>query len=203
MQLGMEGASLGGKYGDPVPPWTLVGATTKVGTVPRPIKDRFGYVAHLGYYPEADIAAITQRSGEKLAMEVQPAAATEVAARARGVPRVANRLLRRVRDVMGSPTKKQVDEVLVELGVDSWGFETCDRALLMLIYERFGGGPVGIRTLAAAYGAEEKTIAESIEPYIVRAGVLDVTDRGRRLGVRGWVYCKQIAARLGWQKLKR
>ena len=87
--------------------------------------------------------------------------------------------------------------MLVELGIDSWGFEDCDRALLMLLFERFEGGPVGLRTLAAAYGLEERTLAEAYEPYMVRTGVLDITDRGRRLGVNGWIYCKQIAARLG------
>ncbi len=178
-------------------PWTLVGATTKLGGIAAPIRDRFGLTIHLSYYPDADIAKIVTLSGQKLNMEVRPTSATEVAARSRGVPRIANRLLRRVRDVYDNPTKKQVDEVLVELGIDSWGFEACDRALLMTIHERFEDGPVGLRTLAAAYGIEERTLAEAYEPYMVRTGVLDVTDRGRQLGVRGWIYCKQVARRLG------
>ena len=197
VQLAMEGGVIAGKYADPVPPWTLVGATTKLGKIPAPIRDRFGLTIHLGYYPDADIAKIVTRSGEKLDMKVRPKSADEVAARARGVPRIANRLLKRVRDVFNTPTPKQIDQVLVELGIDSWGFEACDRALLMLLYKRFEGRPVGLRTLAAAYGVEERTLAEAYEPYMVRTGVLDITDRGRKLGVNGWVYCKHVAARLG------
>src|SRR5439155_1375598 len=172
VQLAMEGGVIAGKYADAVPPWTLVGATTKLGGIPAPIRDRFGLTIHLGYYPDADFAKIVTRSGEKLDMEVRPTAAAEVAARARGVPRIANRLLKRVRDVYSSPNKKQVDQVLVELGIDSWGFEACDRALLMLLYERFGGGPVGLRTLAAAYGVDERTQAEVYEAYRGRTGCL-------------------------------
>jgi Holliday junction DNA helicase RuvB len=191
----MEGESLG--LDEPMVPWTLIGATTKLGKIPAPIRDRFGLTRHLNYYENEDIAKIVQRSGEKLNMEVRPKSAEEVAAGARGVPRIANRLLKRVRDVYASPTPKQVNEVLVELGIDSWGFEACDRALLLLLQERFKGGPVGLRTLAAAYGLDERTLAEAYEPYMVRTGVLDITERGRRLGVRGWIYCKEIAARLG------
>jgi Holliday junction DNA helicase RuvB len=197
VQLAMEGGVIAGKYADPVPPWTLIGATTKLGKIPAPIRDRFGLTIHLNYYPTEDIAKIVTRSGEKLDMEVRPTAAAEVAARSRGVPRIGNRLLRRVRDVYDSPTPKQVDHVLVELGIDSWGFEDCDRALLLLMQERFKGGPVGLRTLAAAYGVDERTMAEVFEPYMIRKGVVDITDRGRQLGVNGWIYCKQIAARLG------
>jgi Holliday junction DNA helicase RuvB len=197
VQLAMEGGVIAGKYADPVPPWTLVGATTKLGKIPAPIRDRFGLTLHLNYYENEDITKIAIRSGEKLNMEVRPESGDEIAIRSRGVPRIANRLLRRVRDVYDSPTPQQVDEILVELGVDSWGFEICDRALLMLLQERFKGGPVGLRTLAAAYGLEERTLAEVYEPYMVRTGVLDITDRGRQLGVNGWIYCKQIAARLG------
>ena len=187
IQLAMEGGVIAGKYADPVPPWTLIGATTKLGKVPAPIRDRFGHKIDLSFYPTEDISKIAIKSGEKLNMEIRPEAAVEVAARARGTPRIANRLLRRVRDVYNTPTGPQVDEILVELGVDSWGFEGCDRALLLMLQERFKGGPVGLRTLAAACGLEERTLAEAYEPHMVRTGVLDITDRGRRLGVNGWI----------------
>src|SRR5207237_6841685 len=119
----MEGGSLGGKYGDPVPPWTLVGATTKKGKVAAPIRDRFGLDLKLDFYPEADMAKIAIHSAAKLNMELRPKSAAEIASRARGVPRIGNRLLKRVRDVYDNPAPKQVDEILAELGVDSWGFE--------------------------------------------------------------------------------
>ena len=140
---------------------------------------------------------IASKSAGKLNMTLSPKAATEIAGRARGVPRIGNRLLKRVRDVSDEPTPKQVAATLLELGIDSWGLESCDRNLLMLIYKRFGGGPVGLRTLAAAYGLDEKTLAEAYEPYLVgRAGLLDVTEKGRRLTTKGFFYCKQVAARL-------
>src|SRR2546426_8057514 len=112
VQLAMEGGVIAGKYTDAVPPWTLVGATTKLGGIPAPIRDRFGLTIHLGYYPDADIAKIVTRSGEKLDMEVRPTAAAEVAARSRGVPRIGNRLLRRVRGGSDNPTSQQVGQVL-------------------------------------------------------------------------------------------
>lgn len=130
-------------------------------------------------------------------MTLRPKSAVEIAQRARGVPRIGNRLLKRVRDVSDEPTPKQVAETLLELGVDSWGLESCDRTLLMTIYKRFEGGPVGLRTLAAASGLEEKTLAEAYEPYLVgRAGLVDVTEKGRRLTTKGFFYCKNVAARL-------
>jgi Holliday junction DNA helicase RuvB len=122
-----------------------------------------------------------------------------MACRARGTPRIANRLLRRVRDAYDNPTPKQVDEILVELGIDSWGLESADRNLILTIYDRFDGGPVGVRTLAAAFGVEEKTLTESIEPYLLRKGLIDVTERGRQLTTEGWVYCRLMAGRLGRQ----
>jgi Holliday junction DNA helicase RuvB len=193
----MEGGVISGKYGNPVPPWTLLGATTRTGRISAPIRDRFGLKLELSYYPEPDIAKIVTRSGEKLNMNIRPQSASEVATRARGVPRIANRLLRRVRDVYDNPTKKQVDEVFVELGVDSWGFESCDRALLMLMYERFGGGPVGLKTLAAASGYDPETLSNLFEPYMLRVGLIDVAERGRQLTVRGYTYCKLMQKRLG------
>src|SRR5205085_7719602 len=151
------------------PPFTLVGATTRLGQIPLPVRDRFGLVVRLDYYPNADISRIAQRSAEKLDMELRPAAADEVATRGRGVPRIANRLLRRVRDVTSNPTPKQVDHTLVELGIDSWGLEAADRGLLLLMLQRFEGGPVGLMTLSAAAGTDVKTIQETLGPYLLRA----------------------------------
>jgi Holliday junction DNA helicase RuvB len=196
LQIAMEGGAIGGRYDKAVAPWTLVAATTKLGTVPRPILDRFGLTIHLSYYPEEDICQVLQRSAAKLNMEVRPEAADQMACRGRGTPRIANRLLRRVRDAYDNPTPKQVDEILVELGIDSWGLETADRALLLLIYDRFGGGPVGRKTLAAASGLDVETVACAFEPYLLRAGLIDVVERGRQLTAAGYAYCKLMRSRL-------
>ena len=131
-------------------------------------------------------------------MELRPASAEEIAVRSRGVPRIANRLLKRVRDVTDNPTPRQTVRIMAELGVDSWGMDEGDRNVLMLLYRRFQGGPVGVRTLAAAAGHEERTLVEAFEPYIVRRGLIDVTERGRQLTVKGYFYCQQVAER--WPK---
>jgi len=127
-----------------------------------------------------------------------PQPAEALALRSRGVPRIANRLLRRVRDVTDDPKPAQVKKTLAELGVDSWGMDDGDRRLLMLLFDRFDGGPVGVRTLAAAAGHEERTLLEAFEPYWLRRGLIDVTERGRRLTTQGFVYCQWLAgARFG------
>src|SRR3990172_2789629 len=131
-------------------------------------------------------------------MQLPPKAVDEIAVRSRGVPRIANRLLKRVRDVTDSPTPKQTARIMAELGVDSWGMDEGDRTILMLLYRRFQGGPVGVRTLAAAAGHEERTLVEALEPYWLRKAVVDVTDRGRQLTVKGYLYCQQVAER--WPK---
>jgi len=128
-------------------------------------------------------------------MELRPASAEEIAVRSRGVPRIANRLLKRVRDVTDNPTPRQTVKIMAELGVDSWGMDEGDRTVLMLLYRRFQGGPVGVRTLAAAAGHEERTLVEALEPYMLRRGLIDVTDRGRQLTVKGYVYCQHVAER--------
>jgi Holliday junction DNA helicase RuvB len=130
-------------------------------------------------------------------MELRPKAAAEIAMRARGVPRIANRLLRRVRDVSDSPKPKQVAKTLAELGIDSWGLDEGDRSILTLLFSRFDGGPVGVRTLASAAGHEERTLVEGFEPYLVRKGLLDVKERGRQLTVKGFLYCRQLTAGRG------
>ena len=163
----------------------------------HPIRDRFGLLITLDYYPEEDIAKIAGKSAEKLNMNLQPASAAEIAGRARGVPRIGNRLLRRVRDVSDEPSPRQVEETLLELGIDSWGLESADRALLLLIYRRFNGGPVGLKTLAGVFSIDEQTLADAFEPYLVRTGLLDITERGRRLTALGFAYCQQTLRRLG------
>ncbi len=124
-------------------------------------------------------------------MELQPKAAEEIGIRSRGVPRIANRLLWWVRDISDSPSPKLVARTMAELGIDSWGFDEGDRQILMLMHDRFGGGSVGVRTLAAAAGQEERTLVEGFEPYLLRKAVLDVTERGRQLTVKGFLYCQQ------------
>src|SRR3989304_2626803 len=131
-------------------------------------------------------------------MLLRPQSAEEIAVRSRGVPRIANRLLKRVRDVTASPSPRQTVRIMAELGVDSWGMDEGDRTVLMLLYHRFQGGPVGVRTLAAAAGHEERTLVEAFEPYIVRRGLIDVTERGRKLTAKGYLYCQQVAER--WPK---
>lgn len=162
-----------------------------------PIRDRFGLLVSLDYYPEEDIAKIAGKSAEKLNMNLQPASAAEIAGRARGVPRIGNRLLRRVRDVSDEPTPEMVAEVLLELGIDNWGLESADRTLLLLMYKRFEGGPVGLKTLAGVFSVDEHTLTDAFEPYLVRTGLLDITERGRRLTARGFAYCKHTLRRLG------
>jgi len=176
-------------------PWTLIGATTKPGRIEQPIRDRFGLIQEMSYYTEDKIALIATKSAAKLNMELQPLAAEEIGSRSRGVPRVANRLLRRVRDVYDSPTPRQVDEALVELGIDSWGLEKADRGLILLMATRFKGGPVGLKTLAGAFGTEPTTIVEVFEPYLIRKGLIDIVPRGRQLTPVGFKYAKEVLKR--------
>lgn len=129
-------------------------------------------------------------------MTLRPDPASEIALRSRGVPRIANRLLRRIRDVTDEPKPNLVKKTLAELGVDSWGLDDGDRGVIMLLFRRFNGGPVGVRTLAAASGLEEKTLVEAFEPYLLRSGLLDVTEKGRQLTVKGFLYCQQVARQL-------
>ncbi len=130
-------------------------------------------------------------------MTMRPDSLKEISTRSRGVPRIANRLLRRVRDVSDDPKPKQVAETLMELGVDSWGLANGDRNILMQLFQRFQGGPVGVRTLASASGHEERTLTEAYEPYLLRIGLLDVTERGRKLTMKGFVYCQEVERLLG------
>jgi Holliday junction DNA helicase RuvB len=167
-----------------LPPFTLVGATTRAGMLTNPLRDRFGIVARLEFYSEADLAKIVQRSARLLDVALDEGGAAEISRRARGTPRVANRLLRRVRDYAqvkadGVVTKPVADAALKMLDVDVLGLDMMDRKLLLAVIEKFGGGPVGLENLAHAVGEEADTIEDVLEPYLIQQGYLQRTPRGR------------------------
>ncbi|HXV56908.1 MAG TPA: Holliday junction branch migration DNA helicase RuvB [Gaiellaceae bacterium] len=167
-----------------LPPFTLVGATTRTGLLTTPLRDRFGMTYRLEHYGPADLARIVRRSARILGVEIAGEAAEEIARRARGTPRVANRLLRRVRDVAevrhdGAITVAIAGEALDLLEVDGEGLERVDRALLAAIVHKFDGGPVGLSTLAVALGEEPDTIEDVYEPYLLQLGLIQRTPRGR------------------------
>jgi holliday junction DNA helicase RuvB len=167
-----------------LPSFTLVGATTRTGLLTTPLRDRFGMTFRLGYYEPAELAWIVRRSAGILGVEIEGEAADGIAARARGTPRVANRILRRVRDVAqvrheGAVTLDIAREALELLEVDEAGLERTDRELLAAIAHKFGGGPVGLSTLAVALGEEPDTIEDVYEPYLLQLGFLQRTPRGR------------------------
>jgi Holliday junction DNA helicase RuvB len=167
-----------------VEPFTLIGATTRTGLLTSPLRARFGIVLRLDYYAERDILEIVQRSARILGVEIERDAAAELAARSRGTPRVANRLLRRVRDYAqvradGRITKDVADRALQMLEVDRHGFDEIDRRLLLTIIEKFGGGPVGVGSLAAALSEERDAIEDIYEPFLIQIGFLERTPRGR------------------------
>lgn len=165
-------------------PFTLVGATTRAGMLTNPLRDRFGIVARLEFYTAAELTKIVTRSASLLHAPIQPDGAREIAQRARGTPRIANRLLRRVRDYAevkgnGEITKAMADAALIMLDVDPVGFDLMDRKLLEAVLFKFGGGPVGLDNLAAAIGEERDTIEDVLEPYLIQQGYLQRTPRGR------------------------
>ena len=165
-------------------PFTLVGATTRAGMLTNPLRDRFGIVARLEFYNTEELTKIVTRSAALLKANIHPDGAVEIARRARGTPRIANRLLRRVRDYAevksnGDITKATADAALVMLDVDTVGFDVMDRKLLEAVLFKFGGGPVGIGNLAAAIGEAADTIEEVLEPYLIQQGFLQRTPRGR------------------------
>ena len=173
-----------------LPPFTLVGATTRTGLLTSPLRDRFGMTFRLDYYGDGELAAIVRRSAGILGVEIAPDAADEIAGRARGTPRVGNRILRRVRDVAevrheGSITTAIAREALELLEVDEAGLERLDRELLRSIAEKYGGGPVGLGTLAAALGEEPDTIEYVYEPYLLQLGFIQRTPRGRTITALG------------------
>ncbi len=173
-----------------LPPFTLIGATTRTGLLTTPLRDRFGMTFRLGYYEPAELAWIVRRSAGILGVEIDDAAADEIAGRARGTPRVANRILRRVRDVAqvrhdGVVTLAVAREALELLEVDESGLERTDRELLAAIAHKFGGGPVGLSTLAVSLGEEPDTIEDVYEPYLLQLGFLQRTPRGRVITALG------------------
>jgi Holliday junction DNA helicase RuvB len=173
-----------------LPPFTLIGATTRTGLLTTPLRDRFGMTFRLDYYESRDLATIVRRSARILEVEIDDDAANEVARRSRGTPRIANRILRRVRDVAqvrhdGVITTAVAREALELLEVDGNGLERIDRELLATILVKFGGGPVGLSTLAVALGEEPDTIEDVYEPYLLQLGFLQRTPRGRVVTARG------------------
>ncbi|MBF0192205.1 MAG: Holliday junction branch migration DNA helicase RuvB [Magnetococcales bacterium] len=168
-----------------LPPFTLVGATTRAGLLTNPLRDRFGILARMEFYSPEELAQILQRSAKLLAIPLLPSGAREIATRARGTPRIANRLLKRVRDFAEVSGARRIDALvadtaLTQLEVDPHGLDAMDRRLLLTIIDKFGGGPVGLDTLSAALGETRDGIEEVIEPFLVQQGLLDRTPRGRR-----------------------
>jgi Holliday junction DNA helicase RuvB len=179
-----------------LPHFTLVGATTRAGLLPSPLRDRFGFTAHLDFYEESELAEVVTRSAALLTLEIDKSAVAEIAGRSRGTPRIANRLLRRVRDyaqVRGSEklTHSDATAALEMYEVDQKGLDRLDRAVLLALIERFAGGPVGLSTLAIAVGEETETVESVAEPFLVRNGFMARTPRGR------------IATALGWEHVGR
>jgi Holliday junction DNA helicase RuvB len=177
----------------PLQPFTLVGATTRAGLLTSPLRSRFGIVHRLDFYTETDLSEILRRSARILGVHIDADATLELARRSRGTPRIANRLLRRVRDYAevradGRVTAQVCAEALKLLEVDQHGFDEADRRLLRTIIDKFGGGPVGLNSLAAAIGEEKDAIEDIYEPYLIQIGFLDRTSRGRVATARAYEY---------------
>jgi holliday junction DNA helicase RuvB len=182
-----------------LPPFTLVGATTRTGLLTTPLRDRFGMTFRLGYYEQDELAAIVRRSARILVVEIDDNAADEIAQRSRGTPRVANRILRRVRDVAevrhsGTITTEVAEDALTLLEVDGQGLERMDRELLEAVATKFDGGPVGLSTLAVSLGEEPDTIEDVYEPYLLQLGFLQRTPRGRVITKLGLAHVGAEAA---------
>ena len=174
-----------------IAPFTLVGATTRSGSLTGPLRDRFGFTAHMEFYAPDEIELVLRRSAVILGVDLRPDGAVEIARRSRGTPRIANRLLRRVRDFAevradGSVTLAVARAALEVYDVDELGLDRLDRAVLAALVKSFGGGPVGVSTLAVAVGEEPTTVEEVCEPYLVRAGMLARTPRGRVATAAAW-----------------
>ena len=172
-------------------PFTLVGATTRAGLLTGPLRDRFGFTGHMDFYDSGELEQVLVRSAELLDVDLRPDGAVEIAGRSRGTPRIANRLLRRVRDYAevradGIVTQGVARAALTVYDVDDLGLDRLDRAVLDALVRRFGGGPVGVGTLAVAVGEEVETVEEVAEPFLVRAGLLARTPRGRVATPAAW-----------------
>ena len=176
-----------------LPPFTLVGATTRAGLLPGPLRDRFGFTAHLEFYEPDELDRIVRRSADLLGVDLASEGSAEIAGRSRGTPRIANRLLRRVRDYAqvradGVVTRPVAQAALDLYEVDELGLDRLDRAVLEALCRRFGGGPVGVSTLAVAVGEERETVEEVAEPFLVRNGFLARTPRGRIATPSAWLH---------------
>ncbi|MGC8723984.1 MAG: Holliday junction branch migration DNA helicase RuvB [Acidobacteriota bacterium] len=170
----------------PLPPFTLIGATTRIGLLTSPLRNRFGITFHMGFYSVEELRTIVLRSASLLVVPLEDAAAEEIARRSRGTPRVANRLLRRLRDYAqvlgdGRITLELARDSLERLEVDRYGLDDLDRRILLAIIEKFAGGPVGLNTLAASISEEKDTVEEIYEPYLMQIGFLERTSRGRKV----------------------
>jgi Holliday junction DNA helicase RuvB len=173
--------------------FTLVGATTRAGLLTGPLRDRFGFTGHMDFYDHGELELVLTRSAELLGVDMRPDGAAEIASRSRGTPRIANRLLRRVRDYAevradGVVTETIARAALAVYDVDQLGLDRLDRAVLDALVRRFGGGPVGVGTLAVAVGEEVETVQEVAEPFLVRAGLLARTPRGRVATPAAWTH---------------
>ena len=167
-----------------LPRFTMIGATTRVGLLSSPLRDRFGMILRLEFYTIAELEQILKRAAQVFQIEIKKEGAHEIAKRSRGTPRITNRLLRRVRDfaqvkAQGVITKQVADEALDKLGIDELGLDVVDRKYLKTIIEKYGGGPVGVETLAASVSEETDTIEDVYEPYLIQIGFIDRTSRGR------------------------
>jgi holliday junction DNA helicase RuvB len=176
-----------------LPPFTLIGATTRTGLLTGPLRDRFGYSARLDYYGTDDLLTICERSARVLGIAMEPGGSTEIARRSRGTPRIANRLLRRVRDYAEVKADGRIDETVARAAlelfdVDELGLDKLDIAVLRAVIEKFGGGPVGITSLAAALSEETDTIEDVSEPYLLQIGFLQRTPRGRLATERAFTH---------------
>ncbi len=183
-----------------LPPFTLIGATTRTGLLTSPLRDRFQIQERLDYYAPADLERILTRSATILQVRLDEEGAREIARRSRGTPRIANRLLRRLRDFAevegtGVITRGLADAALRRLDIDAVGLDQMDRRILLTIIEKFGGGPVGVETIAAAVGEERDTIEDVYEPYLLQEGLLTRTPRGRVVTPHAWEYFGKIAPR--------
>jgi Holliday junction DNA helicase RuvB len=181
-----------------LPRFTLVGATTRTGLITGPLRDRFGLVARLDYYDAEELKAIVIRAAGILGIEIDPDGAAEIARRARGTPRIANRLLRRVRDFAevrgnGSIDHESAREGLAVFGVDDLGLDKVDRAVLSNLCRKFGGGPVGLGTLAISIGEAEETVEDVYEPFLIQQGLLMRTPRGRVATAAAWAHLGLVA----------
>jgi holliday junction DNA helicase RuvB len=176
-----------------IAPFTLVGATTRAGLLPAPLRDRFGFTAHLDFYQPSELELIIRRSASLLGVRITDEAGAELSTRSRGTPRIANRLLRRVRDYAevrhdGLVTREITRTALELYEVDEFGLDRLDRAVLDTLVRRFGGGPVGLSTLALAVAEEAETVEVVAEPFLVRCGLLSRTPRGRMATAAGWIH---------------